>query len=124
MQQESLWHDTLSDAIRSGVERAGGPKTIGHELWPEMDPADAGKKLMRCLSPSRDEKLSLEQVELILLRIREADCHIPTHYLANKLSYETPKPITRETAKELLQRQYIGAVQVLGEITKKMERLA
>ena len=124
MTQELLWQDSLADALSSGIERAGGFKRIGAELWPEKTAQEAGKELQRCLNADRREKLSLEQIELILRRIREAECMVPFAYINQTNDLEPPKAITKETARERLQREYIAAVQTLGKITDRMERVA
>lgn len=122
MLQESLWYDTPEDAMRALVDRLGGFKRVGAELWPEKPVQDAGRLLAKCLDADRPEKLSLEQTFFLLRKGRDDDCHTLMQWIGQELGYRV-EPISKETERDKLQREYIAAVQTLGKISTRMERV-
>jgi hypothetical protein len=91
----------INDVLIGCVDAAGGPKTVGHALWPHMDAIDAGKKLCRCLNPERAEKLSPEEVLRIIRMARDQGCHAAMEYLADTLGYSRPalaEPVDEDRA--------------------------
>lgn len=123
MQQEPLWHDSFESALWSTAE-AIGPKDIGSQLWPEKSPEDAAKLLARCCDEERAEKLSPSQIELIIRRGREHDCHIPIHYLCQRGGYTEPHPVEPEDERAKLQREFIEAQKQMQALAKRMEKWA
>lgn len=122
MQQTPLWHDSLGGALWSTAE-ALGPKDLAHELWPEKTPEEAAKLLSRCCDADRNEKLSPEQIELIVRRGREHGCHIVMHYLSQRAGYTEPHPVEPEDERAKLQRDFIEAQEHMQALVKRMERL-
>lgn len=112
-----LVHECLNDALRECVAVCGGLKAVGSTLWPEKDADAAGRQLSDCLNDAKREKLSPEQVLLVLRLARERGCHAGMHYIARELGYTEPSPVEPEDARAQLQREFI-------ETAKRMERLA
>jgi len=117
--QESLFHEDIYDAFRHAVKALGGAKKVGSRLWPEKPMDHAAQQLLHCLSPDRPEKLDLYQITLILREANKKGCHVAADRLAADTHYEF-KPINPEEERATLQRQYIEAVRVLGELTKQI----
>lgn len=113
---------SFRDALITCVDAAGGPKHVGHALWPHMDPIEAGKKLCRCLDRERPEKLAPEEVWQVLRLAREYGCHVGIEYLADTLGYSRPvlaAPIAEEQA---LLRQMVALGKRLAATAERMEQ--
>jgi hypothetical protein len=121
--QESLWHETIEDALRSVVDALGGFKKVGARLWPSMLGDEAGRKLAKCLNRDRPEKLSYDEMLLVLKFGREAGIHTGIAFIAQFTGYEPPRPSDPATEKEKLQREVVNAVQVLDRVTRRLEQL-
>lgn len=123
MDQPALFYEDINEAMKAVITALGGAKNIVEELWPEKDIIHSQKYLSNCLDPTRNEKLSLEQIMYLLKRGREVDCHTAMHFINVESGYSPPQ--TREPQDEMaeLQREYIQSVKAQGQITKRMERL-
>lgn len=121
--QESLWHDTIEDALRSVIDGLGGFKKIGGHLWPSLPADDAGRKLAKCLDRSRPEKLSFDELLMILRLGRDAGVHVGMAFITQTTGYETPQPSDPVTEKEQLQRDFVRSVAELSRIQKRIEQL-
>jgi hypothetical protein len=120
--QSNLFHESLSDALKEVIMQAGGTKFVGSELWPEISPDAAHRKLLDCLNDNRAEKLSPDQV-LFLVRLgRKVGCHSAINYLTGEAGYSTPTPIEPEDEKAQLQRDFIQAAQMMKTLTEKMSQ--
>lgn len=123
MIQESLFHESIYDALRAIVERAGGAKNTGMRLRPSKSADEAGRWLLDCLNPSRAERLSPEDL-LHLLRIgRDVGYHGAMTYLAGEAGYRA-EPVEPEDERARLQREFVEAVKASAKIADKLERLA
>jgi hypothetical protein len=122
-EQQSLWHDTLEDAIRSAVDVLGGPKRVGSMLWPSKRIHEAARLLSHCLDTDRPEKLSLGEIELIGSQAREADCHTIATYLMRTWGYDDPQPIEPLDKHAELQRQFMRSVEDQKAIMRRLEQL-
>lgn len=120
----ALFHESLSDALRECIGVCGGLKAVGAKLWPEKDPDHAGRLLGDCLNDAKLEKLSPEQVMLILRLGRERGCHAGMLYMARTLGYSDPQPIEPEDERAMLQREYIAAARELARMAHRVESLA
>jgi hypothetical protein len=120
--QTNLFHESLSDALKDVIMQAGGTKSVGSKLWPEIAPDAAHRKLLDCLNENRAEKLSPDQV-LFLLRLgREVGCHAAINYLTAESGYSQPSPIEPEDQRAQLQRDFIQAAQVMKSISEQMSK--
>jgi hypothetical protein len=118
--QSELFHECLAEALRTAVMALGGFKKVGVTLWPELSAERAGRDLSDCLQPGATRKLSLEQIELIICRAREIQCHAPMAYLSDVADYEPPTPIDPET--QVLKEKRELAELLRGVMTR-MDRL-
>lgn len=122
MIQEPLFHESIYDALRAIVERAGGSKAVGSRLRPSKTPDEAGRWLLDCLNPSRAERFSPEDT-LHLLRIgREVGYHGAMQYVAAEAGY-CAEPVEPEDERARLQREFVEAVKASAKIAEKLERL-
>lgn len=122
MNQPSLFHEDVWQALRDCVSVMGGSKKVGVLLRPELDAQTAGRWLLDCLNPDRKEKLCLDQALLILRESRVAGCHAGMAFITRHAGYADPQPIEPEDERAALQRDYIAAVNSLRAITQRLER--
>ena len=121
--QTSLFHESLSDALKELIQQSGGSKVVACKLWPEKTPDSAHRTLLDCLNENRAEKLSPEQV-LFLLRIgRETGCHSAINYITRACSYSDPQPIEPEDEKAKLMRDFISAQKAMSSIATRLENV-
>lgn len=124
MLQDSLFHESIDDALRGIVERAGGAKAIGLRLRPTKSADAAGKWVLDCLNPSRQERFDPEDV-LHLLRIgREIGYHGAKHWIDGETGYAPTPPSEPADEQAQLMRDYIESVKHQQRITAKLEKLA
>lgn len=114
--------EDINDALREAVRQIGGHKKVGPLLWPELPLDHASNRMRDCLNPDRREKLSPDQVVLILRLAREAGFHGVMAYLAFSTGYEPPRPLAPEDQEAQLQRSFIDAVERLEGIQKQLQR--
>jgi hypothetical protein len=120
--QQSLFHEDIWQALGDCVRVLGGNKKVGSLLRPEMDAQEAGRWLANCLSPSRPEKICLEQVQWLLREARRAGCHAAMTFLARDAGYADPQPIEPEDERAALQREFIEQSKHLQQLFARMER--
>jgi len=122
MNQQSLFHETLTEALQDCIRALGGAKAVGHAMRPEKSIDDARRWLLDTLNPDRAEKLAPDQVLWILKESRKVGCHAAMAYIARECGYAEPQPIEPEDERATLQREYIAAVKTLSAITTRIER--
>lgn len=116
--------ETINEVLIACVKSCGGSKQVAHKLWPEK-PLDAAQRhLLACLNEDKAERLSPQQVLLLLRLSRQAGCHIGMQYLAAELGYAEPQPVEPRDEVAELQRQYIEAARAMGKLAERIERLA
>lgn len=120
-EQAALFYDDIEDALREVVRVAGGPKVVGHRLWPEIDPDKAGRRLADALNDARREVLSPAQVLLILKFGRQVGCHAAINYVAHECGYADPVPIEPEDEVTRLQREYVEAARAIMKMAERIE---
>jgi len=123
MNQEALFYDTFSEALKDVVKAAGGAKSVGCKLWPEKTPDAAHRTLLDCLNDNRAEKFSPEQVLLLLKIGREVGCHAAINYVARETGYSDPRPIEPEDERARLQREFVEAQKAMSKLAERMERV-
>jgi hypothetical protein len=119
----SLFHESLADALRECIAVCGGLKAVGKVLWPEKDCDIAGRLLADCLNEAKREKLSPEQVLLLLRSAREKGCHAGMAFIARDLGYADPQPIEPEDERAKLQREFIESTKRLAQMAQRIEQL-
>jgi hypothetical protein len=121
---QSLFHESLAEAIKDCINACGGTKQVAAKLWPEKTPDAAHRLLLSCLNEDRPERLTPEQFMLILRMSREKGCHIGVTYLMRELGYADPQPVEPLDEFAELQRQFNESVRVQARMVERMERLA
>jgi len=122
MNQQSLFHETLTEALQDCIRALGGAKAVGHAMRPEKSIDDARRWLLDTLNPDRAEKLAPDQVLWILKESRKVGCHAAMAYITRECGYADPQPIEPEDERATLQREYIAAVKTLSAIQTRLER--
>lgn len=123
MNQPALFHEDIWQALRDCVGALGGAKVVGDKLRPEMGPEKSARWLLDCLNPDKADKLSVEQLLLILAEARKANCHVAAHYIAQATGYAAPQPIEPEDERAALQRLFVESVRAQSELVRRMERI-
>lgn len=122
MQQESLWHDTIEEALRTVVVTLGGPKRVAGQLWPSKSITEGARFLNHCLDPERAEKLSLDELQWLLREGRLAGVHTAMSFLAGEAGYDEPQPKNPETERDQLQREFIESVKRQQYLLSQLEK--
>lgn len=120
--QPQLFYEDISDALRAVVQALGGHKPVGAKLWPEKVPDAAGRLLSDCLNAAKPEKLSPDQVLLLIKWGRECGCHAAMNFLAGETGYQAT-PITVEAERDRLADAISEAARTLERAMKVAERL-
>ena|SRR5690242_7821741 len=121
--QDPLFHETIYDALRAIVERAGGAKAVGARLRPSKAPDEAGRWALDCLNPSRAERFAPEDVLHILRIGHEVGYHGAMNYIGGETGYRC-EPVEPQDEQARLQREYIEAVKLSQKIASRLERLS
>lgn len=124
MQQESLFHEDIYDALRTCVQALGGAKRVGSLLWPEVSADKAGNRLNDALNTARREVLNPEQVLLIMAEARKVDCHAAMQFITRDCNYQDPIPVEPLDEMAELQRQFVQSQRQLAQMLKRMEHLS
>lgn len=122
MDQPALFHESLTEALQDCVRALGGNKAVGKTLWPEKSVEDARRALLDSLNPERPNKLSPEQVLLILAESRKVGCHVGIAYILRHCGYADPQPLEPEDERASLQRQFIEQSKAMQALFARMER--
>lgn len=124
MEQESLFHEDIFDALKTCIQALKGNKKVGSALWPDKPVGKAGEMLADCLNRDRAQKLDPEQVLWILREARKAGCNAGMFFIADACDYKRPEPIvTEEKEAELLERvEQVG--EVFNQLLTEVKRLS
>lgn len=122
MQQQSHF-ESPEEALQVVIAACGGARVVGSKLWPDKAPDAARNQLLACLNESRAERLNPTQVLAIIRMGRAKGCHVAMEYFAAEGGYQAPLPIEPEHEKELLQRDFIAAVDRLAQIERKLTQV-
>ena len=115
--------DTVNDVLIECVQNLGGAKAVGPRLWPELMADKAQRKLLDCLNPDRDHRLSPEQAQTILRWARDAGHHGGWEAFCALTGYHASEPITKGDEVAELQRQVMAMMKVQQEMMSRMEAL-
>lgn len=122
--QAPLFYESIHDAIRELVRVLGGAKPVGHTLWPGKSMQDAQTRLLNCLDHNRPEKLSPEDLALLLKNGREAGCHVLMAYINAECGYTEPQPLDPVDEQARLVETIREASAVLKSATERLDRLS
>jgi hypothetical protein len=115
--------ETINEALIACVKALGGSKQVGHKLWPEKTLDTAQRHLLACLNEDKPERLSPEQLVLLMRLARERGFHMVMQHLAETLGYAEPQPIEpRDELADLL-RQTLEAQRDMQRRQERIERL-
>lgn len=118
-------YETFNEALTECVRACGGSKTVGMALWGHSKGMEAARSaLQACLNPERPEKLSLEEVLLILRMARDRGCHVGMEFLCARLSYAPPQPIKPADEQDALERRLIKAAENMQRISDQLFEVA
>lgn len=120
--QERLFFDDVQDAIRVTVQALGGLKPVACKLWPEKAPDAAGRHLSDCLNHAKPEKLSPEQVVLLMKWGREVGCHAIAAYTGQECGYQF-NPLDPDVERDRLADSIHEASRNLERLIQLAERL-
>ncbi len=120
--QDRLFYEDVNEALREVVQALGGAKKVGPLFWPEKSLEQAQQLLLACLNVERKERLTPEQVLLLLRWGRAADCHAGMQFLAQQAGYDV-KPVNPLDEQARLQRDFVAAVNTAKHLADHLERL-
>lgn len=120
--QSRLFYDDTSDALRTVVQALGGSKTVGCKLWPDKTPDAAARYLSDCLNHAKAEKLSPDQMLLLLRWGHDTGCHAAMQYIAQEAGYEI-RPITPEAERDRLADAILEGARTLERAVRAAEKL-
>lgn len=123
MHQAPLFFEDVNEAIKALVQFLGGPKKVGQLLRPELTLDGASTWLRDCMNPDRREKLSPEQLILLMRHGEAAGCHVLMSFVADSSGYEAPKPLDPADEMAELQKQFVASVEAQKTLLARMERL-
>ncbi len=103
MQQSTLWHETIFDALGASVQASGGMKRVAHKLWPTLDPSIAAARLRGALNPDHAQKLDPDELLAIARLARDVGEFSLMDFLARDLGFEI-KPLAPADAKKRAKR--------------------
>lgn len=109
-------HELLTDALKEIETVVGGAKAVGGRLWPDLQPDAAGRRWRDCLNHDRAEKLSLDQLTLVMRLGAERGCHAPMQWLCNALNYDAPRPRDIAAERAALRQQMSALMARLGDL--------
>jgi hypothetical protein len=121
--QFAEFFEDINDALREAVRQLGGNKKLGATLRPELPVTQAENWLRDCLNPERREKLSPEQLMLILSMASAEGYHGTMAFIAQMSRYEPPRPVTLEQQEADLQARFIESVDAQQRLLTQMQRL-
>jgi hypothetical protein len=123
MDQSSLFHESIEEALDEVVKALGGAKSVAARMRPDLSPDAAARWLRDCLNDSRREHLTPGHVMWLLRAGREAGVHAAMRFLAREAGYSEPVPVSPEDEGADLMRRYIEAAQALAKMSERIERL-
>jgi len=123
MDQEPLFLEDVFEAYRHAIQRLGGAKKVGSQLFPEKLPEKAGEHLMNCMNRDRAEKLDLEQICWIRREARKLGCHTISAFENQDAGYAPPMPVEPKDEVAELQRGFIESVKEQQRILDRLEKL-
>jgi hypothetical protein len=115
--------DNVNEALIACVRACGGSKQVGHKLWPEKTMEAAQRHLLACLNEDKPERLSPEQLVLLMRMGHAAGFHGVMGFLALDIGYAEPQPTDpRDEIAELLKAN-LASRQQLAQQNERIERL-
>lgn len=114
--------ESFNDALQHAVTALGSYKKVGPVLRPELPIEQAAQWLRDCLAPGRREKLSPDQVLLLVRMARQAGIHAPMEYMALNTGYKA-QPVDADAQRQALQETIAAGVEHLTRQMAALQRL-
>jgi len=115
--------ETINEALIACVKACGGSKQVGHKLWPEKTIDAAQRHLLACLNEDKPERLSPEQLTLLMRMGHEKGFHGVMEFFSADIGYTDPTPTDpRDEIAELLKRNEALREELVAQ-NKRLERL-
>jgi len=122
--QQELFHESIYKALETCVMALGGSKLVGVDLWGKSaTPDDQGRKLDHCLSTNHAQKLSLEELILVLRWAHDKGCHAGANFICRDTGYSDPQPLDIEDETAQREREFIQAVGTLQKLAGNISEL-
>lgn len=115
--------DSLNEVLVECVKACGGSKQVGPMIWPEKTPDAAQRLLLDCLNEDRPAHLTPDSVLLVLRLARVKGCHVGMNYLAERLGYAPPVPVSAKDRKAELQRDFVAAAEAMAAMLAEIKSL-
>lgn len=122
MTTPSLFHESITDALREVVQALGGFKKVGASMRQDRTPDEAARWVADCLNTDRREHFDPDQVLWLLREGRRVGCHAAATYLMREAGYADPLPIEPEDEKARLEREFIAAAKTVSGIADRLAR--
>ena len=122
MQQERLFYEDVNEALRELVNHLGGAKRVGPMLWPEKSVEQAHTLLLACFNSERRERLTPEQVMLLLRLGREQGRHSAMNYICEDAGYSRPEPVNQQERLVALIERYNRTGDALLTLAKEIQQ--
>jgi hypothetical protein len=126
MTPQALWYDDILDAIKADCVAIGGrgwAKTVGLMLWPEKTADGAQRQILDCLNPDRNQRLTPEQLTLVIREARKAGSFCTIAFICGDANLSMPQPIEPEDTKAQLRREVVKAAETFKQMVERLERL-
>lgn len=120
--QQSLFHETLGDAVGAAIAAAGGFKRVASTLWPAMKLESGYARLKACMDDGKPEKLTLDEIVGIARLAKEQGSHAVMNYLAADLGYEVRAVEPRDQSEEL-RREVADLLKAVNQRLARIERV-
>lgn len=122
MQQDRLFYEDVNEALRELVNHLGGAKKVGRVLWPEKTIEQSQTLLLACLNTERKERLTPEQVMLLLRMGRDAGQHSAMQYICAEVGYSRPEPVNEQERIAALIERYTRTGDLLLELARQIQQ--
>lgn len=122
MQADLPFYEGPEDALRAAVQALGGAKKVGGMLWPDKGADAAGRHMLDCINPGRNEKLDLSQVMAVLRLAKEQGHHAPMTWIAAEIGYDV-HPVTRAEEVDRLTTVVEQTAKTLAAAVAQLERM-
>lgn len=119
MNQSTLFHDTIYDALGADIAASGGFKVVAGKLWPSESPTTATTKLRNAINPEQPHKLCPDEVLAIKRLAREVGSTATVDYEAEQVGFAVTWTDPKDEADEL--RRELR--DLLAVVVRKQERI-
>ena len=125
MDQDSLFHEDIYDALGTIVMALGGKMTVGLLLKPELKskPGYAESWVKDCINRNNRHDFKPEQLIFLFTEARKVGCHAGIWFMADASDYKRPEPIEPENEMMKLQREVLQVSKVHMNLMQRFEHM-